>query len=58
LVIGIHSGSVLAADEERRAFNLIGNSAIGAWTFGEALHELFRQLNSGDDPNASGALAH
>lgn len=48
-LVGIHSGSMLAADEDGRVAKLIGNSAIGTWTFTDALQALVRRLDRGDD---------
>lgn len=57
-VVGIHSASLWARDEQHHSVQLIGNSATGVWTFTEALHALFRRLNSGDDSVVSGSVVH
>lgn len=57
-VVGIHSGSILARDEESHAMKLIGQEAIGAWTFADAAYALLSRLKSVDDPNVVAPLAH
>lgn len=55
-VVGIHSASLLVNDEKHHSMQFIGSSAIGVWTLTEALHALFRRLNSGDDAVVFGSL--
>jgi protease YdgD len=55
-VVGLHSGAMFAADGDGRVTKLIGNSAIGAWTFADALQTLLQRLDRGDD--MSGEAAH
>lgn len=57
-VVGIHSGAMVARDEERRTVKLIGNSAIGAWAFTDAVHALVQRLNSGSEPGGAGSHAY
>jgi protease YdgD len=48
-VVGIHSGSMFASEQEGHVAKLIGNSAIGTWAFADALQALVGRLNSGAD---------
>jgi V8-like Glu-specific endopeptidase len=50
-LVGIHTGSIFASDEEGRIAASIGNSATGAWSFAQALTALSRCLQgeAGDD---------
>ena len=43
-LVGIHTGSIFASDEDGRIGESIGNSAIGAWSFAQALTALSRRL--------------
>lgn len=43
-VVGVHTGSIFASDEEGHIATSIGNSASGAWSFTEALTALSRRL--------------
>lgn len=44
-VIGVHTGSMFASDEDGHVAEFIGNRAIGSWMFNEALQALSRRLN-------------
>lgn len=44
-VVGIHTGSMFASDEEGHVAKFVGNRAIGSWMFTEALLALSRRLN-------------
>lgn len=48
-VVGIHTGSMFAADEEGRVGGLVGNTAVGAQVFSEAVRALVRRLDRGDN---------
>lgn len=48
-VVGIHTGSMLAADDDGRVSGLIGNTAVGVQAFSEALQALVQRLNRGDN---------
>ncbi len=43
-LVGIHTGSTFASDEDGRIAESIGNSATGAWSFAQALTALSRRL--------------
>lgn len=58
-LIGIHSGSMFAASEEgHRPAKFIGNSAIGTWTFVDAVQMLARRLNNGDNVDGVGSFGY
>lgn len=44
-VVGIHTGSMYASDEEGHIAKFVGNRAIGSWMFTEALMALSRRLS-------------
>ncbi|HJU12649.1 MAG TPA: trypsin-like serine protease [Candidatus Binataceae bacterium] len=45
-VIGIHTASVFARDDNGHAAKFVGNQAIGSWMFSEAARRLSRQLKA------------
>ena len=45
MVVGIHTGSMFASDDDGRVVKFVGYRAIGSWMFSEALLALARQLN-------------
>ena len=45
-VVGIHTGSMFASDADGHVAKFIGNRAIGAWKFMEALVALSRRLDA------------
>ena len=47
-VVGIHTGSMFASDQDGRIANFVGYDAIGSWTFADTLVALARKL--GDEP--------
>ena len=54
-VVGIHTGSMFASDADGRVAKLVGNRAIGAWNFMEALVALSRRLDADTIHEASSA---
>jgi V8-like Glu-specific endopeptidase len=55
-MLGIHTGSIFGSDPDGNVTGLIGNSAVGVWTFAEALELLLQRLNAED--MAAGATRH
>jgi hypothetical protein len=49
---------LLAVDSETGSLQFAGYSAVGSWTFADALQRLSRDLNNGGDPYVAAALAH
>jgi V8-like Glu-specific endopeptidase len=45
-IIGIHTASMFASDEEGHIAKFIGNQAVGSWMFSETVIALSRQLDS------------
>ena len=46
IVIGIHSASMFASDDDGHVAQFVGNQAIGSWTFQEAARALSRRLKA------------
>lgn len=47
-----------ASEEGNRPAKFIGNSAIGAWTFVEAVQRLARRLNNGGNVDGVGSFGY
>lgn len=47
-MLGIHTGAILGRAQDGNVTELIGNSAVGVWTFAEALELLLQRLNAED----------
>ena len=45
-VVGIHTGSMFASDASGHVSQFVGNRAIGAWQFMDALLALSRRLDA------------
>lgn len=54
-VVGIHTGSIFAADDEGRVAGLIGNTAVGVQAFSDAMQVLVQRLNRGDNVYGAGS---
>lgn len=46
VVVGIHTASMFASDEDGHVAQFLGNQAIGSWTFQEAARALSRRLKT------------
>lgn len=57
-VIGINTAALLKFDESQHAMKFVGNSAVSAWSFANALVTLVEHVNRGNDPEAIGPPAH
>lgn len=44
-IVGIHTASMFASDEDGQVARFIGNQAIASWTFADAVFALSRQLD-------------
>ena len=52
-VVGIHTGSIFASDEDGRVGKFVGNQATASWTFSEAVQALSRQLDAVQTANSA-----
>lgn len=55
-LVGIHTGSMFASDEEGHVAEYVGNRAIGSWAFNETLLALSQLLNGQIDRDAASAV--
>lgn len=52
-VVGIHTGSIFASDEDGRVGKFVGNQATASWMFSEAVQALSRQLDAVQTANSA-----